>query len=163
MPCCPYCVCKFILLYNAEHPFCFFCVHRTFLEVFIYNMNEEVKQKVAKLLNAASKLLVSSGPQPTTSGTSPSVRNDDAPSGSSSASSPTGGFTVKHVNSALSYTTFFVVLLGKRLFYGEGLPQNRLVDMYHAASPPNVKNLYLFWTARNWTLSRPLLKVMRNP
>ena len=51
-------------------------------------MNEEVKQKVAKLLNEASKLLVNSGPQPTTSGTSPSVRNDDAPSGSSSASSP---------------------------------------------------------------------------
>ena len=50
-------------------------------------MNEEVKQKVAKLLNEASKLLVNSGPQPTTSGTSPSVRNDDAPSGSSSASS----------------------------------------------------------------------------
>ena len=43
-------------------------------------MNEEVKQKVAKLLNEASKLLVNSGPQPTTSGTSPSVRNDDAPS-----------------------------------------------------------------------------------
>ena len=51
-------------------------------------MNEEVKQKVAKLLNEASKLLVNSGLQPTTSGTSPSVRNDDSPSGSSSASSP---------------------------------------------------------------------------
>ena len=34
----------------------------------------------------------------------------------------------------------FVVLLGKQLFHGEGLPQNRLVDMYHAGTPPNVKH-----------------------
>ena len=34
----------------------------------------------------------------------------------------------------------FVVLSGKQLFHGEGLPQNRLVDMYHAGTPPNVKD-----------------------
>ena len=47
-------------------------------------MNEDVKKQIAKLLNQASKLLVNSDPQPTTS-TSSSVGNGNDPSGPSSA------------------------------------------------------------------------------
>ena len=34
----------------------------------------------------------------------------------------------------------FVVFLGKQLFNGNSLPQNRLVDMYHVGTPPKAKD-----------------------